>query len=142
MEIPAGTKAKEVGYEVCFFRDAYHNCLIDSREDLEKQTFDLVLFLSPNRMVIIEAKAQQGFKMNQIRMLLHSKEKIVKSGFKPATEVSLVALYSSRYSPRKETLKGFDAQITWQQIADKYPKSKNRKDYERADCIYADRRDC
>ncbi|MFV2044048.1 MAG: hypothetical protein ACC700_12540 [Anaerolineales bacterium] len=142
MEIPAGTKAKEVGYEVCFFRDAYHNCLIDRHEQLEKQTFDLVLFLHSNHMVIIEAKAQQGFKMDQIRNLLEAKDKIVKSRFKPDTLVSLVALYSSRYSPRKETLKDFDACITWQQIAEKYPKSKNREDYERADTIYADRRDC
>ncbi len=138
----AGAVVKEVGFEVCFFRDAYHYCLIDSHENRVKQTFDLVLFLNSNHMVIIEAKAQQGFKMDQIRMLLEAKENIVKTGFKPATEVSLVALYSSRYSPREETLKGFDAYITWQQIAGIYSTSKNRKDYERADCIYADRRDC
>ena len=142
MKILAGTKAKEVGFEVCFFRDAYHYCLIDSHENRVKQTFDLVLFLHSNHMVIIEAKAQQGFKMDQIRMLLEAKDKIVKSGFEPATEVSLVALYSSRYSPREQTLNDFAARITWQQIAEKYSKSKNRKDYERADCIYADRRDC
>ena len=142
IEIPAGTKAKEVGFEVCFFRDAYRMDLIKQHRRFEKQTFDLVLFLSSNHMVIIEAKAQQGFKMDQIRMLLDAKQKIVKSGFKPATEVSLVALYSSYYSPRKETLEDFDARITWQQIAGIYPKSKHRKGYERADCIYADRRDC
>lgn len=140
--LPAGTVIKEAGFEVCFFRDAYHNCLIDRHEHLEKQTFDLVLFLSLNHMVIIEAKAQQGFKLDQIRMLREAKGKIAESGFRPATEVSLVALYSSRYSPREQTLEGFAARITWQQIADIYSESECREDFERADSIYADRRNC
>ncbi len=140
MDFPAGTVVKEAGFEVCFFRDAYHSCLIDRYEHLEKQTFDLVLFLSSNHMMIIEAKAQQGFKLDQIRMLLDAKDKIAKSGFRPATEVSLVALYSSRYSPREHTLENFAARITWQQIADIYSESECREDFERADSIYADRR--
>lgn len=139
MGIPAGTIAKEVGYEVCFFRDAYRKDLIERQKRLESQKFDLVLFLNSDHMVIIEAKAQQGFKMDQIRNLLEAKDKIINSGFKPATMVSLVALYSSRYSPRNKTLDDFDACITWKQIAEKYPKSKYREDYERADNIYADR---
>lgn len=62
IKMPAGTKVKEVGFEVCFFRDAFHSGHIERHKDLEKQTFDLVLFLDSNQMVIVEAKAQQGFK--------------------------------------------------------------------------------
>ena len=142
MGIPAGTIAKEVGYEVCFFRDAFRKDLIKRQKRFEGQKFDLVLFLSSDHMVIIEAKAQQGFDSDQIQNLLEAKDKIAESGFKPATEVSLVALYSSNYSPREQTLKDFDARITWQQVAGVYSDSEYKKDYERADCIYADRRDC
>lgn len=62
----------DVGYEACFFRDAYHTepKLIKKRQrPLEKQTFDIMLWLSDQSIVIIEAKAQQGFSMKQLDML-------------------------------------------------------------------------
>jgi hypothetical protein len=51
-----------LGFEVCLFRDLRHHNLLKGAVDAIslKRTFDLCLF-SESRIVVIEAKAQQGF---------------------------------------------------------------------------------
>lgn len=144
LELPTDVEVLDEGFEVSFFRDAYRPDLIEQLKLrklkpselklLQHQTYDLVLFLSSKEMVIIEAKAQQSFNSRQLRTLAEAKNQIEKSGFESAKRVYLVALYSSLYSPRPETLRAFDAHITWKQIAERY--GKFREDFERADCIY------
>ncbi len=87
----------DVGYEVCFFRDAYHAkpALIKERQQLlEKQTFDLALWLSDQSLVIIEAKAQQGFHMDQIKALQQSREIIrrISTPIYPISKIHFVGL--------------------------------------------------
>lgn len=104
----------DVGYEVCFFRDAYHAepKIINERQRLlEKQTFDMVLWLSDQSLVIIEAKAQQGFKTEQLKMLHGSQEIMLRlsTPYYPMTKILLVGLVSSRYKMKESTIRHFDA---------------------------------
>ena len=46
LEIEEKASVEDVGYEVCFFRDAAHAGLIKKQPHFQKLTFDLVLFLS------------------------------------------------------------------------------------------------
>ena len=57
----------EIGYEVCFYRDLWH--LHGRKTELysPKRTFDLCLF-SEKTIVIIEAKADQQFDLNQLNI--------------------------------------------------------------------------
>ena len=131
----------DVGYEVCFFRDAFHAkpALIKERQQLlEKQTFDLVLWLSDQSLVIIEAKAQQGFHMNQIKALQQSRKIIrrISTPTYPISKIHLVGLCSSKYDPKKSTEKEFDSIIRWMEIVNAYPSHK--EEYSRADHIYRD----
>lgn len=136
----AQTKIQDIGFEVCFFRDAAFAKLIERNQELEKQTFDLFLTLSEQHVIIIEAKAQQCFDGEQMKNL--SKAKTLMQARKwpkwPANKISLVALCSSLYSPGEKTKKVFDAFFTWEEISKLY--SANGKIYKRADSIYADRR--
>lgn len=131
------TRVIDQGYEVCFFRDAHHEGLIKQQvSELEKQTFDLVLTLSNNELVIIEAKAQQGFHSKQIEML-HCAREIMLHLSNPKWQVEkiyLVALCSSKYRLRSTTAKQFNAVVRWNVVAKVYPT--NRKIYQRADDIY------
>jgi len=135
--LPPDTNIIDVGYEVCFFRDASRENLIKERQQqLEKQTFDLVLWLSDQRAIIIEAKAQQCFHTKQLRAVHKSLElipKLVVPGY-PITQVSLVGLCSSKYTMKIGTIKQFHAVIKWKEIARLYPEHKVI--YERADNIY------
>lgn len=136
-ELPVVSESeyKEVAFEVSFFRDAGFLDLIDRRQHLEKQTFDLVIFLSGERMLIIEAKAQQGFKTKQLAQLAEARD-LITHGLWPDKEVYLVALHSSLYSPRPSTSAAFNAHITWQTLSDIYPD--NYPIYMHADSIYED----
>ncbi len=59
----------ELGFEVCLFRDLrHHNLLQGAVETVSlKRTFDLCLF-SERRIVVIEAKAQQGFENDKYQL--------------------------------------------------------------------------
>lgn len=129
----------DVGYEVCFFRDAFHadpKLIKERQQALEKQTFDLVLWLSDQSLVIIEAKAQQGFHTKQLDMLAKSRRIMLElsSPDYPITEILLVGLCSSKYNLKESTKSQFDAIIRWGEIARSYPG--NAKVYNRADDIY------
>jgi len=132
-----GTKVVDVGYEVCFFRDAHCACpkLIEERQpDLEKQTFDLVLWLNTGAMVIIEAKAQQSFRNKQLKDLKNARRIILAQSVHNCPDVHLVALCSSKYKMKDSTKKKFDGILRWTEIANAY--SNNKSHYFRADCIY------
>jgi len=126
----------DVGFEVCFFRDVARAGLIERNPSLEKQTFDLVLTLSNGAVVIIEAKAQQCLSTSQARMLRHARELMQVSSEWPAKEIYLVALCSSKYTPRQSTREYFEAFILWKEVATFYPD--NEVAYRRADSIYGD----
>ena len=135
--IPARTTISDVGFEVCFFRDAAYARLIERHRSLEKQTFDLVITLSSGLIAIIEAKAQQGFHLAQISKLKEARNMIVASDRWPANEVELCALTSSLYTPGPKVRAAFTGMFTWLDIARAYPR--NSKHYERGDGLYRDR---
>ena len=126
------------GFEVCFFRDLARNedGLIERHPALEKQTFDLVLTLSNQDLVIIEAKAHQYFDTEQIDKLRESKDIIVASKKCPIKNVYLAGLCSSKYSPKDITQKQFDAILRWDSVARIYPG--NEEIYNHANNIYGD----
>jgi hypothetical protein len=130
----------DIGYEVCFFRDSRHGevKLIKSRRPkLEKQTFDLVLWLSDQSMIIIEAKAQQSFHNNQLGMLKKAKGLIQELSVNLVPNVYLVGLCSSKYTPKNETKQQLDTVITWVDIARVYStRTTNQAAYIRADSLH------
>jgi len=141
-QFPPNISVIDVGFEVCFFRDAFHAepKLINKRyHGLEKQTFDLVLWLSDQSIIIIEAKAQQGFHMDQMTMLNQSKEimQSLSSHEYPMDKILLVGLCSSKYGLKESTKKYFDAIVRWKEVVRCYPEHED--DYNRADDIYRDK---
>jgi len=137
LKLPERTTIEDMGFEVCFFRDAAFEGLMKRERHLEKQTFDLSVILSDQRMVIVEAKAQQDFDTEQLDNLVHAKSLIEGGRLWSVETVNLVALFSSRYRPRSETLAYFDATFNWNDIAHLYPE--NQDIYWRADSIYGDK---
>ena len=135
--LPQQSKIIDVGFEAAFFRDAALDNRIESSPALEAQKFDLLLGFSDKRTAIIEAKAQQGIRTDQIKMLHKAKTRMEESRLWPATKVHIIGLWSSQYSPRQKTRNYFDAFFTWVEVADLYPE--NQDIYQRADSIYADR---
>jgi len=135
------SKSFDVGVEACFYRDLlkWNGKGIKIFKQLpQKRTFDLALF-SENEIIIIEAKAQQGFDTKQMEDFEKDKDyinelfKIIK---KPAPKVYIVGIHSSKYTPSPTTKNHFDATITWEQIANTYPNSKAL--FNRANDIYRD----
>ena len=139
-EMDCGNNVKVIdqGFEVCFFRDLARkeHGLIERHSALEKQTFDLVLTLSNQDLVIIEAKAHEGFKNEQINMLKKSKNIIMASNICPIKNVYLAGLCSSEYKPKKSTQDQFDAIFRWDSVARIYPG--NEEIYSHANDIYGD----
>jgi hypothetical protein len=142
LKLPSSVSVLDIGYEVCFFRDAFHADpkLIKQRQQaLEKQTFDLVLWLSDHSIVIIEAKAQQGFHMEQITALCESRQIMLDISVPVyrIKEIYLVGLCSSQYNLKKSTSREFNTIIRWNEVAELYPA--HMKEYSRADEIYRDK---
>ncbi len=119
----------EVAYEVCFYRDYLKSIGMSVRdtEYSDKRTFDLCMF-SENRIVIIEAKAHEGFKSAQITDLKKDIENI-RCILGIDIPIDQVALASSRYfkngsNPKQEEmLKRFGKRhLTWLSIYRHYRK--------------------
>ena len=112
----------ELGYEVCFFRDF---CLkFGCEKDYsKKRTFDLCLF-SDDTIVIIEAKAQQGFDTKQLKQFKQDVEHIYDMKDKELQgikHVYICALISNIYHPKEDTKKVFNDNILkWDDIAKHY----------------------
>lgn len=132
-------KNVEFGIEVCFYRDLLHELQKNKQESKLplKRTFDLVLF-SETEIIIIEAKASQGFNKKQLASFEQDVKEHLPNLFKEITDkpikFSTMAIYSSNYSPKKDTLSYFDVTITWKDLANKYPSKKEI--FNRADEIY------
>ena len=151
----------EVGFEVCFYRDHRFMCAkdgLDWHKDESmyspKRTFDLCLF-SHDHIVIIEAKAQQGFDVQQMKEF-EKDHKWVKSavalvkgsdGSVSDVKVQIVALASKVYLDKlnweefnNDTFSG--KPVSWSALAKYY--RKNEKYYDpvllRADSIYEEAR--
>ena len=97
----------EVGYEVCFYRDYIKKVGFENTNeigktpfhDLRKRTFDLCLF-SEKCIIIIEAKAHQGFDNNQMKYFDEDLIQIKKLlGKNSNVETKLLGLISNKYKP-------------------------------------------
>lgn len=128
-------QVQDVGYEICFFRD-YRHWHGGPQVGSPKQTFDLVLTLSGQRLVLIEAKAQQGYTTGQLLELQEARRSL--PSIVDVKAVLLVGLHSSLYKPSPPIRNGFYRMLTWAQIASLYPQ--NSAIYERADSLYRQRR--
>jgi len=154
----------EIGYEVCFYRDYIckygykNNTSIKTIKDKngkfmfpQKRTFDLCLFLK-DEIIIIEAKAQQGFSTNQLKEFNDDRALITALlGADKGVNIKIIGLYSSEYKPKKnlnynesdntsgkkKTLNYFDGEITWKEIQEKY--QTHTKILDRADNIYKEK---
>lgn len=131
---------KDVGYEVCMLRDlakAGHIARDLHPHTLTKQTFDIVLTLSNNEVVLIEAKAHQGFSRRQIDNMKHTSELLLQSEKLGIRKVHLAGLHSSRYSPRHIRAEyPTMALITWRDLASVY--TGISADLQRANDIFDD----
>jgi len=105
----------EVAYEVCFYRDLWHHRGRGGELYSPKRTFDLCL-LSDDHVVVVEAKAQQGFDREQVAVFVNDKEQLVKET--GVARVSLLGLASSRCPVPPSLLDSFDARLlTWRELA-------------------------
>jgi hypothetical protein len=120
----------EIGYEVCFYRDLIHHWKDDVKRMAKiknpkqyspKRTFDLCLF-SNDHIVIIEAKAQQGFHGDQLKEFENDKEDIKSLLVKEDLKIDVVLLHSSEYHPRDKRIKKYES-ITWIDIYNSFEKN-------------------
>ncbi len=134
-------KEYEVGYEACFYRDVLKEYGKSAHEAKlpQKRTFDLLL-LSEDELIIIEAKAFQGFDSAQLSSIEREQEVITKLFTligHPVPKVSMVAICSSGYTPKESTTKCFSYIIRWDELAKVYKHSCDI--FKRADMIYEKR---
>ncbi len=121
----------ELAFEACFYRDLRHH----RRETLKryslKRTFDLALF-SNDVIIVIEAKAQQGFSTQQLSDFRKDRDQI-----KEATgvqQVLMLGLCSSKYRPSEIVKTYFDAEIMrWNELAHHFGSDPN---LQRADDVF------
>ena len=121
----------EPAFEVCFFRDYMH--FKDSKDHpySKHRTFDLAFF-SENEILILEAKAHQGFRGPQLDKLKCDCELVRR--VTGVDNVWVYGLVSSRYTPSRETVKSFHGPLlTWRDLAEDYDGDEVLR---RADCIY------
>ena len=116
-ELPRADKW-EPAFEVCFYRDLLHSrCKKDKRYS-RKRTFDLCLF-SEKAIVVIEAKAQQGFRTKQLQSFTQDREKISK--ITGVEDVRVYGLVSSGYNPSDTVVEAFDGPLlTWRCLSELY----------------------
>lgn len=139
LKVAEDVHVKDVGYEVCMLRDLAKEGFIARHlpRTLIKQTFDIVLTLSNNEVVLIEAKAHQGFSRNQIDNMKLTSELLLQSEKLGVRKVHLAGLHSSRYSPRHIRVEyPTMALITWCDLAPVYPDI--AADLHRANKIFGD----
>jgi len=124
----------DVGYEVSFYRDLSKEYAGKIKGKYSpKRTFDLALF-SENDIYIIEAKAQQRFKSQQLGFFKDDKKKIpemlAEINHKTKIKIHFLALISN--NDKHETIGIFEKTITWDEIYELYGK----EIFKRANEIY------
>lgn len=138
LNISDQVQVEDQGYEVCMLRDLAFAGVIDRYKDLEKQTFDLVLTLSNNDLVLIEAKAHEPFSLAQLQNAAETHNRLRKDGVHVVNNVHMAGLHSSKYDPRNVRAKYPSmAMLTWAELARSY--SGAEQDLMRADEIYGNR---
>ncbi len=121
----------EFAYEAVFYRDLAHQRQDGEPSFSPKRTFDLALF-SDDDILIIEAKAQQGFDSKQMTEFEADAAQVKR--LTGARRVRLAALASSLYQPQPTTRDRFDGPfLTWSQLATFYG---GNKALARANAIY------
>jgi len=116
----------EIGFEVCFYRDFIYKIGFNGQHEigktpyhhLGKRTFDLCLF-SEKQIIIIEAKAQQGFDTKQLESFKSDIE-TVRQLLGENIDIKLIGLVAARYRPKEETKKNFASIFNWQQLYECY----------------------
>lgn len=103
----------EPAYEICFYRD------IGKPEFSQKRTFDLALF-SDDAIILIEAKAHQGFDGDQLKRLDLDRKNVAECTGVSEEMIFLVGIISSKYNPRPKTQEHFDLMTTWRDLASCY----------------------
>ncbi len=133
-ELPRSTNW-DLGYEVNLYRDHLHLYApnTDKHGWPSKRTFDFCL-RAPGVVVIVEAKAQQGFTTDQLDSIDLDRT-LVRQLLGSSVQVVCVALTSSRYTMHNTTQDHFDAVIHWSQLAELFAHDPVLL---RADAIYRD----
>jgi hypothetical protein len=135
---PDTSKKYDVGFEVCLYRDVLYKFEKSVKKEKlpQKRTFDLVL-MAEDEIILIEAKAKQGFDNIQLDYFDKDKvhlEKLFSIINHPMPQISIMAIHSDKYNPSASTISHFDKLITWNQISMIYPESKTI--FERANIVY------
>lgn len=139
---------KEVVFEAAFIRDMvfaspYRKELRErigkNQKSFGKITFDLLLVLENNDMIIIEAKAACYFSNKQFdknfKIIDFIKDNYLELGFGNKPIITQIGLHSNQYQPRH--LKCDIKTITWDEIATIYPQHKII--YQRANTIFKEK---
>lgn len=104
----------EVAYEACLYRDLWQLRGRSGELYSPKRTFDLCLF-SDNAIVVIEAKAQQGFDNAQLQDFIRDKQQIKKET--GVSTVLLVGIGSNKYALPQDMRIHFECYITWKALS-------------------------
>jgi hypothetical protein len=115
----------DVGFELCMFRDLIHAGHIEKNTDvmrLRKQTFDLVLTLSNQSLVLIEAKAHECFGGKQLDLMRTAQGILLNSPKLAIHNVYFAGLCSSKYDPLNVIEEYREIKLfTWEILAGLYP---------------------
>jgi hypothetical protein len=107
----------ELGYEFAFYRDLLYKHGIKEDSFSQKRTFDFCL-LSENRIIIIEAKAQQRFESKEIEGFKKDRDEEVKKLLrilgKENIKVNLVGICSSKF--KSSSSDSFESILTWKEL--------------------------
>lgn len=136
------SKEWDISFEVCFYRDFLKaqkkTVKTYKKKDgflySQKRTFDLCLF-SKDEIIIIEAKAQQGFTGHQLDEILQDAdlaEELTKE-FGMKKNCRVILLHSSLYHPRDERIIDFP-RFTWKDFCTF--QNENNDIFRRADKLY------
>ncbi|MBU8913320.1 MAG: PD-(D/E)XK nuclease family protein [Spirochaetales bacterium] len=107
----------EPAFEACFYRDIWNHRNKQGELISPKRTFDLCLF-SDDAIVIIEAKAHDGFSEKQMASFDDDEKQVEK--LTEVKSVVLLALVSSKYQAKPETKKRFKGWLEWNELAALY----------------------
>lgn len=121
----------EPAFEVCFYRDLWH---VQGRKDQPHslwRTFDLAFF-SENAILILEAKVQQEFDLDQLESFTLDCARV--QDVTNVRDVWIYGLASSEYEAPPKITEVFDGPLlTWRGLAEIYG---NDKILTRADEVY------